>query len=313
MLPSERCRAIGERRDLPLADRLGRCPQLGPRAREPERLGHPEIEEHARTLDLALDRRVRLLRARHLVRVAVEEAVQRLHRLGCAPHLFHDEHGGERRVRLHELLGTCDADQRVPHTHVVIEVRERESRHERREPEGDLRDLRPHGRQVDAVDAPAQDQPFEEHGVVDADPVRGPGTSAQVVELPRHVWQRVLAEEAGDPVGQLVHDCDEEVRAAAGGVEHVEREELPGRVGRLLAGERGDRLEVALERGQHPAAHEVPDERLRGVVDAAALPPAFVGEPEELAGLVLRVVTFGGHVALAARVVAVGAVGEGEP
>ncbi len=100
--------------------------------------------------------------------------------------------------------------------------------------------------------------------------------------------------------------------APAGGIEHAEREEPARRRLRIRARQLGHRLQVALEGRAHAPAHQVADERLRRVVDAAALAAALVRQPEELARPHLGGAGVGGDVAVGPRVVAQIPVGDGQ-
>lgn len=155
-----------------------------------------------------------------------------------------------------------------------------------------------------------QDEAAEQRDVLDADAVRRPGARAQVVELRAQRRQRPPGEKAHDRVGELVDHRDEEVPAAARGIEHAELEQPPRRRLRVRVRELLHLREVSRERRHDAAAHEVTDERLRRVVDAAALAAALVGEPEQLAFVRVGVALAVRGVAVASFVVPVGAVGD---
>jgi len=102
------------------------------------------------------------------------------------------------------------------------------------------------------------------------------------------------------------------VRRAAGGIEHAELPQHRGGGGGVAHGDAADLGQVLLEGGEDAAAHEVADERLGRVVDAATLAPALVGEPEQLPRPHLGVAR-GRHVPVAPRLVGHVRVGPRQP
>ena len=92
----------------------------------------------------------------------------------------------------------------------------------------------------------------------------------------RTAGSATLAEQRADLVGELVDDLDEEVRAAARGVQDVEVKEPGGGRRRIVRGELADRGEMPIKRRADRAAHEMADELGARVVDAGALASPFM-------------------------------------
>ena len=180
---------------------------------------------------------------------------------------------------LHHRLPVGHADERVPGDHIPAQVGERQPGDERREPERHGGDLGTHRAHIHAEEAVFQQQPPEQRQIRDAPrPFR---VAAQFEQSSRERRERPFGEEPRGPVRQRIQHLDQEVGAAAGRVEHGEVEQSVRRLLRIGVRQIPHLFQVLLEGRRDGALHQVPHQRGRRVIDAAGLPAAEVGLPQE--------------------------------
>ena len=162
---------------------------------ETERLSGPEVKCGAEPRRLLVQPGGQRLRALDILGSAFRVLGNLLLQLPCAPHGFPYRSAGEQRggrllylartpvlLRLAHNLRVGDADQRVTLLEVTAKPRQRETGHERCQPERDVRNLHCHRRHVDPVDAALEDQAAQEVDIPGL-AYAGQVVAAQLVEL----------------------------------------------------------------------------------------------------------------------------------
>ena len=195
----------------------------------------------------------------------------------------------KRSLLLEDLVGVAHADQRVSDDDVSVQVGERHARYKRSEPKRQDRHLRSHATPVDAEDATFHDKPAQQRHVVD---LRARLSSvSKPMHFLREIGKGVLRQETDGLFGQGLRHLNEEMGAAARGIDDREGKELAGGLGRIGLRRVRDGLKMPFVGRKYGPLHEVPDDFDGGVVDPSGLSPALMGLPKESAGRDLGLLT----------------------